>query len=110
MAARRGGLGKGLDGLFPIYNTEENAKEKTSGREERVKPKAAASPKGKSAAVTGKKALSAKGKTAREEKPVQEEKNVREEIPESGIVTVRLSLVEPNREQPRRAFDESALK
>ena len=100
MAARRGGLGKGLDGLFPIYNTPE----------EHVKPKAAVSTKGKSAAGGNKKAPSAKGKTAREEKPAWEEKNVREEVPENGIVTVRLSMVEPNREQPRRAFDEASLR
>ena len=110
MAARRGGLGKGLDGLFPIYNTEENTKEKTSGREEQVKPKAAASSKGKNAAGGSKKAPVSRAKTARGEKPAPEEKSVQEEMPENGIVTVRLSLVEPNREQPRQAFDEAALK
>ena len=109
MAARRGGLGKGLDGLFPIYNAEENVKEKTSGREENVKPKAGISKKGKSTAAGSKKTPSAEKKTVSEEKTVRE-KSIREEMPENGIVTVRLSLVEPNREQPRQAFDEASLK
>ena len=79
MAARRGGLGKGLDGLFPIYNAEENVKEKTSGREENVKPKAGISKKGKSTAAGSKKTPSAEKKTVSEEKTVRE-KNVREEM------------------------------
>ena len=67
MAAKRNGLGKGLDSLIP---------------DKKVKP-----------AVSGK----------------TEEKVKKEELNKSGEIMVKINEVEPNREQPRKDFDEDAL-
>lgn len=73
MAAKKSGLGRGLDALFP---------EKTVHSKQ-------------------------------EEKPVQKAVSVddkkEKETAENGIKTVKISKVEPNREQPRKKFDEDAL-
>lgn len=75
MAAKKSGLGRGLDALFP------------------EKPKTAPQ---KSAPV-------------KKEKPIVQKKQ--EETTESrkGEKVVKISKVEPNREQPRKKFDEDAL-
>ena len=67
MAAKRNGLGKGLDSLIP---------------DKKVKP-----------AVSDK----------------TEEKVKKEELNKSGEIMVKINEVEPNREQPRKDFDEDAL-
>ena len=67
MAAKRNGLGKGLDSLIP---------------DKKVKP-----------AVSDK----------------TEEKVKKEELNKSGEIMVKINEVEPNREQPRKDFDEYAL-
>ena len=67
MAAKRNGLGKGLDSLIP---------------DKKVKP-----------AVSDK----------------TEEKVKKEELNKSGEIMVKINKVEPNREQPRKDFDEDAL-
>lgn len=73
MAAKKSGLGRGLDALFP------------------------------------EKAVHSK----QEEKPVQKavsaDDKKEKETAENGIKTVKISKVEPNREQPRKKFDEDAL-
>ena len=71
MAAKKSGLGRGLDALFP---------EKTVHSKQEEKPV--------------QKAVSADDK---------------KETAENGIKTVKISKVEPNREQPRKKFDEDAL-
>ena len=73
MAAKKSGLGRGLDALFP---------EKTVHSKQEEKPV--------------QKAVSADDKKEKE-------------TAENGIKTVKISKVEPNREQPRKKFDEDAL-
>lgn len=75
MAAKKSGLGRGLDALFP---------EKTVHSKQEEKPV--------------QKAVSADA-----------EKEKETETAGSGIKTVKISKVEPNREQPRKKFDEDAL-
>ena len=75
MAAKKSGLGRGLDALFP---------EKTVHSKQEEKPV--------------QKAVSA-----------DDEKEKEIETVGSGIKTVKISKVEPNREQPRKKFDEDAL-
>ena len=107
MAGRKGGLGKGLDGLFPIYNTEE-IKEKNPGKEDVSYEKTSA---------PGKKRTVAAGKMKTVPSKEKENKDRETDIPsaqeeaaqENGVVTVRLSKVEPNRDQPRQTFDEESL-
>ena len=75
MAAKKSGLGRGLDALFP---------EKTVHSKQDEKPV--------------QKAVSVDDKKEKEIETVG-----------SGIKTVKISKVEPNREQPRKKFDEDAL-
>ena len=77
MAAKKSGLGRGLDALFP---------EKTVHSKQEEKPV--------------QKAVSA---------DAEKEKEIEIETVGSGIKTVKISKVEPNREQPRKKFDEDAL-
>lgn len=77
MAAKKSGLGRGLDALFP---------EKTVHSKQDEKPV--------------QKAVSA---------DAEKEKEIEIETVGSGIKTVKISKVEPNREQPRKKFDEDAL-
>ena len=75
MAARRGGLGKGLDSLIsPGHSAKAEAKEKP------VKPEVKVGEKGVEKVV---------------EKPVE--------------MKLKISEIEPNREQPRKSFDEDGL-
>ena len=68
MAARRGGLGKGLDSLIsPGHSAKAEAKEKPAKPEVKVVEKVV-------------------------EKPVE--------------MKLKISEIEPNREQPRKSFDE----
>ena len=82
MAAKRGGLGKGLDSLIP-QNKNVQASEKT----------------------TTKKAEKPVVKTEIVEKVV--EKIVEKVVHEEQMM--KLNKIEPNREQPRKNFDEDAL-
>ena len=77
MAAKKSGLGRGLDALFP---------EKTVHSKQEEKPV--------------QKAVSA---------DAEKEKEIEIETVGSGIKTVKISKVEPNRKQPRKKFDEDAL-
>ena len=75
MAARRGGLGKGLDSLIsPGHSAKAEAKEKPA------KPEVKVGEKGVEKVV---------------EKPVE--------------MKLKISEIEPNREQPRKSFDEDGL-
>ena len=112
MAARKGGLGKGLDGLFPMYNTEE-----TSAGEARKEKSETGSKTGnktgeKAAQKTSVKKTASKTGGKAGETPKKQEKSQKQAPaePEGEPVTVRLSRIEPNPEQPRRRFDEEALK
>ena len=74
MAAKKSGLGRGLDALFPEKTVQSKHQDT-------------------------KKADNAVNSLISQDK---EEKN-------SGVVMVKISMVEPNREQPRKKFDEDSL-
>lgn len=78
MAAKKSGLGRGLDALFPEKASVE--KPKTAPRTTKAKPK-----------------------------PTVEEWKPSEEYPAGSETFVKISKVEPNRNQPRKQFDEDAL-
>lgn len=85
MGVRRGGLGKGLDALIIDKNPEVATPEKTDGT----------------------KKQSGVGKTETKTKVVEK---VVEKIVEKPIeLKVKISKIEPNKEQPRKNFDEDAL-
>ena len=67
MAAKRNGLGKGLDSLIPDKKVKPAVSDKTEGKEKK------------------------------------------EESGKSGEILVKINEVEPNREQPRKDFDEDSL-
>lgn len=92
MAARKGGLGRGLDALIP-------AKKPAEQTPAEIKPK---SDDKKSETNTSEK------KDSLSEKKAVSKFNDKEEKP-IGERTVRISKVEPNRSQPRKKFDEDAL-
>lgn len=75
MAAKKSGLGRGLDALFPDKSPQE-------------KPKTVKSPK---------------------EKTEQESPKIENILPKGAELLVRISKVEPNRNQPRKQFNEDAL-
>ncbi len=74
MAAKKSGLGRGLDALFPDKSPQEKAK-------------------------------TAKSMSERPEIKVKKE----EILPKSAELLVKISKVEPNRQQPRKQFNEDAL-
>ena len=79
MAAKKTGLGKGLDALFPEKNGE---KVKTTVKKENTSVE--------------KTEISVKSKDSHGED-------------NKSVLTVKISKVEPNRSQPRKQFDEDAL-
>ena len=134
MAARRAGLGRGLDGMFTSYldqkkeDTQESrkeSKEKDPAREERKgkTSRKAASAKKETAEETAGKYRKSPGDTSRKKELKKEEKKAAgseketgtdvdskaEEIPKNAVVMLRIIEVEPNRDQPRKEFEEAAL-
>ncbi len=80
MAVRKVALGKGLDSLIPKANTKVAVKEEVKEKTEEVK------------------------------EVLNTKENSKEEISEKSLEQiVKISSVEPNREQPRKQFDEDAL-
>ncbi|MBQ7371764.1 MAG: ParB/RepB/Spo0J family partition protein [Lachnospiraceae bacterium] len=97
MAVKKKGLGRGLDALFPEKqkNTEstESASQKDIKSEENVKDKKEASEKHET----------------KEKSKAASKKEEQESPSSSSEVMVKISKVSPNREQPRKRFDEDAL-
>lgn len=87
MAVKRGGLGKGLDSMIPILDS--TATKKKTGR-----------------TAIDKEALQNAAKEAHKH---QKEKMEFEEKPGEQVQIVKLTKVEPSREQPRKQFDADAL-
>lgn len=100
MAAKKTGLGRGLDALFPDKSTAEKKKTNTT-----VKEVKATTDKVKTSASSEKK--STKKATVKTEKSV--DPTEKKEKSANGELIVKISKVEPNREQPRKKFDEDAL-
>ena len=87
MAVKRGGLGKGLDSMIPVLDS--TATKKKTGR-----------------TAIDKEALQNAAKEAHKH---QKEKMEFEGKPGEQVQIVKLTKVEPNREQPRKVFDEESL-
>ena len=107
MAAKKKGLGRGLDALFPekpktASETGTETEIKSDSTEKRTKTtavKAENKTTAKSAAKTVTKTASKSKESAQEsENPLT-----------SPEIMVKISKVSPNREQPRKHFDEDAL-
>lgn len=92
MAAKKGGLGKGLDGLIPNKTASKSIKTTKSG-----------SNPAEIVNETESKSVNATSKSI--SKPEKKEENVLE----TGEMMVKINSVEPNRDQPRKEFDEDAL-
>ena len=87
MAVKRGGLGKGLDSMIPVLDS--TATKKKTGR-----------------TAIDKEALQNAAKEAHKH---QKEKMEFEGKPGEQVQIVKLTKVEPSREQPRKQFDADAL-
>ena len=87
MAVKRGGLGKGLDSMIPVLDS--TATKKKTGR-----------------TAIDKEALQNAAKEAHKH---QKEKMEFEGKPGEQVQIVKLTMVEPSREQPRKQFDADAL-
>ena len=87
MAVKRGGLGKGLDSMIPVLDS--TAAKKKTGR-----------------TAIDKEALQNAAKEAHKH---QKEKMEFEGKPGEQVQIVKLTKVEPSREQPRKQFDADAL-
>lgn len=87
MAVKRGGLGKGLDSMIPVLDS--TATKKKTGR-----------------TAIDKEALQ---NAAKEAHKYQKEKMEFEGKPGEQVQIVKLTKVEPSREQPRKQFDADAL-
>lgn len=87
MAVKRGGLGKGLDSMIPVLDS--TVTKKKTGR-----------------TVINKEALQNAAKEAHKH---QKEKMEFEGKPGEQVQIVKLTKVEPSREQPRKQFDADAL-
>lgn len=87
MAVKRGGLGKGLDSMIPVLDS--TATKKKTGR-----------------TAMDKEALQNAAKEAHKH---QKEKMEFEGKPGEQVQIVKLTKVEPSREQPRKQFDADAL-
>ena len=87
MAGKRGGLGKGLDSMIPVLDS--TATKKKTGR-----------------TAIDKEALQNAAKEAHKH---QKEKMEFEGKPGEQVQIVKLTKVEPSREQPRKQFDADAL-
>lgn len=88
MAVRKTGLGKGLDSLIPA-GPDGTAKKKTAEK-------------------TKKTTVSENDKSEKPEVIIKEVEVIKEIVKEAET-KVKLSLIEPNREQPRKVFEEDAL-
>ncbi len=85
--AKHGGLGRGLDSLIPnkITKTSSSVSSATSDQ-------------------------SQKSKKTKTKKETNSNKAAADEIEaRDGVVTMRISLVEPNRDQPRKFFDDETI-
>ena len=97
------GLGRGLDALIPDRKPSKPA-DSSDAAEKRETKKAA------SGKTTDRKKTS--GKAAAETNASSEEENTELEILNTNsdnVVRMKISLVEPNRDQPRKYFDDEAI-
>ena len=121
MAAKKTGLGRGLDALFPEKKRQDQpeaaAKSETSAKTAKSKEE---HPSSESAERPYTEAnfennsdyspvIDAKSKHTEPEKTRKQGEKEGLGTFAEGVIMVKLSKVEPNREQPRKKFDEDAL-
>lgn len=93
MAVRKTGLGKGLDSLIPASSkTDGTGKKKVTDKTNNIK----------STDIDG-------TKSDNNQEPEVIIKEIVKEVIKEAETKVKISLIEPNREQPRKVFDEDAL-
>ena len=93
MAVRKTGLGKGLDSLIPASSkTDGLGKKKVTDKTNNIK----------STDIDG-------TKSDNNQEPEVIIKEIVKEVIKEAETKVKISLIEPNREQPRKVFDEDAL-
>ena len=127
MAVKRSGLGKGLDSLIPDRRADNKEKEKKQATSEKIEKEAKVAaeekpesniedkPEEKTKIKTELKSdekIESKTEDKSDKKVIKAESEIieeKKEINDSGEKMVKISLVEPNREQPRKDFDEDAL-
>ena len=127
--AKRTGLGRGLDGMFTSYlGPDDHEKEKAKGISGEKTAKTAEDTDSKAVKNAGggsKKKSQSQGTAEKQGKAgkagkdtVSRKKSTMESAPsaeetgtasENGITMLKISLVEPNREQPRKEFQEEGL-
>ena len=99
--AKRGGLGRGLDALIPNREGAKKAVPASTGTRKKTSPV-------KKEASDAPEAASSPGSTG-EETARKKEAPQETGAKQNDVVSMRISLVEPNREQPRKFFDEQAI-
>lgn len=105
MAAKKKGLGRGLDALFPEKTVQEKVKQPK--KENNINKEDIKTTKEESKDISEFKKKEPEGIEQEDKKNIEiEEKN---KIRPAGERMVRVSKVEPNRNQPRKKFDEDAL-
>lgn len=95
MAVRKTGLGKGLDSLIPAAPIKSDG----NGNTKKKSPDK----------VKEKKNSGTEESNKNESKPEVIVKEVIKEVIKEAETNVKISLIEPNRDQPRKAFEEDAL-
>lgn len=96
MAGKKSGLGRGLDALFPDKSTQN-------------KPKEAKQAKLSNELKTNETKESKKVSKAINNDVKSFELGKKDNVSDNGEKMIKISLLEPNREQPRKNFDEDAL-
>jgi len=124
--AKRSGLGRGLDGMFTSYLGTDTKDSKNASTGKAASRSAAASTgkksdttdmntgKAEKAKKSGNKASEKRaaksGSLASKKASAQEKTGFTEaETADDGVVMLKISQVEPNREQPRKEFQEDGL-
>ena len=116
MAEKRSGLGKGLDSLIPASRAKSSSSVKAAPQKEEPKEvkkkapkttvKAAAKPAAAKAKPAAEKVQTAPAARETDIKAPAAKKGV---APLEGVLLVNINKIEPNRQQPRKYFDEDSL-
>ena len=119
MAAKKTGLGRGLDALFPEKKRQNQpaAKSETSAKTAKSKEEHPSSDNAERPDTEANfennsdhsPVMDAKSKHTEPEKTRKQGEKEGLGTFSEGVIMVKLSKVEPNREQPRKKFDEDAL-
>ena len=110
MAVKRAGLGRGLDGMFTSYLDRSKGEKKEAGSgTEKTKDQAPAVQEDEKLEKSKKTASSKKETSKKEAAKKDTAKKISNQTARNAVVSLRIIEVEPNREQPRKEFEEAAL-